>query len=103
MSDIKRACQFLPFDGLSGYGTLLAETGREREEKRREGGRGGGVSSLEEFSCFVWDSSLLCLFVFFHIFSMNRILTLLTQMRINKKEENEGQEKREREKGKTRE
>lgn len=35
MSDIKRACQFLPFDGLSGYGTLLAETGREREEKRQ--------------------------------------------------------------------
>lgn len=34
MSDIKRACQFLPFDGLSGYGTLLAETGREKEEKR---------------------------------------------------------------------
>lgn len=35
MSDIKRACQFLPFDGLSGYGTLLAERGREREEKRQ--------------------------------------------------------------------
>lgn len=34
MSDIKRACQFLPFDGLSGYGTLLAERGREKEEKR---------------------------------------------------------------------
>ena len=35
MRDIKRACQFLPFDGLSGYGTLLAETGWEKEEKRQ--------------------------------------------------------------------
>lgn len=35
MSNIKRACQFLPFDGLSGYGTLLAERGREKEERRQ--------------------------------------------------------------------
>lgn len=35
MSSTKRARQFLPFDGLSGYAVLLAESGREKEEKRQ--------------------------------------------------------------------
>lgn len=34
MSDRMRARQFLPFDGLRGYGDLLQEAEREREEKR---------------------------------------------------------------------
>lgn len=34
MSDKKRARQFLPFDGLAGYGSLIREAGREKEKKR---------------------------------------------------------------------
>lgn len=34
MSDRMGARQFLPFDGLRGYGDLLQEAEREREEKR---------------------------------------------------------------------
>lgn len=34
MSDKKRVRQFLPFDGLAGYGSLIREAGREKEKKR---------------------------------------------------------------------
>ncbi|WP_299142813.1 hypothetical protein [uncultured Dialister sp.] len=34
MSDKQRARQFLPFDGLAGYGSLIREAGREKDKKR---------------------------------------------------------------------